>query len=62
VRKPYSFVFLGMRSSQVFTYVIESMGSIHLILEKGFHKGDSIKKIMCTVVVLTGKLSYTALT
>jgi hypothetical protein len=59
VRKPYSFVFLDMRSSQVFVYVIKVVGSMQLMLEKGFHKGDNIKHFLGTVVVLTGKLSYT---
>jgi hypothetical protein len=42
-----------------FFYVIEVVGSMHLMLENGFHKGDNIKHFLGTIVVLTDKLSYT---
>ena len=61
VRKPYSFVFLGIWSSQVFVYVIKDVGSMHWMLEKFFHKGDDVKHFLGTIVVLTDKQSYTTL-
>ena len=33
----------GKRSSKVFIYVIEDVGSMNVMLENGFHKGDNIK-------------------
>jgi len=50
-----------MRSSQVFVYVIEIVGRIHLMFEKGIHEGDNTKHFMGTIVVLNGELSYIAL-
>jgi hypothetical protein len=45
------FCLFGYEVIPSFFYVIEVVGSMHLMLEKGFHKGDNIKHFLGTVVV-----------